>query len=102
VRRCHRQAARDFVAGTFAGQQHTSIGAKARWGVNASAKTKELRPLLDKVLITPPEVCATEILTGVARGKRRILTGNGARSVDFLSRLLPVRHVGIIKAVMGF
>lgn len=80
----------------------TSIGAKARWGVNASAKTKEIEPLLEKALITPPEVCANDILRGVARGKRRILTGNGARTVDLLSRLLPVRHVPILKATLGF
>jgi NAD(P)-dependent dehydrogenase (short-subunit alcohol dehydrogenase family) len=80
----------------------TSIGTKARWGVNAGAKTREMQPLLEKVLITPPEVCARDILRGVARGKRRILTGNGARSIAFFSRLLPVRHAGVLKAVMGF
>lgn len=81
----------------------TSIGAKARWGVNVAAATKEeIEPLLEKVLITPPEDCANDILAGVARGKRRILTGNGARSIAILSRLLPVRHVKILKAVMGF
>ncbi len=81
----------------------TTFGAKARWGVDASAAIrKEIEPLIEKVLITPPEVCAADILTGVARGKRRILTGNGARSIDILSRLLPVRHVGVLKAVLGF
>jgi NAD(P)-dependent dehydrogenase (short-subunit alcohol dehydrogenase family) len=80
----------------------TSIGAKARWGVNAGAKTKELEPRIEKILITPPETCAGDILRGVARGKRRILTGNGARSIDLFSRLLPVRHAGVLKAIMGF
>ena len=81
----------------------TTFGAKARWGANVSAATKEeIGPLIEKVLITPAEVCANDILTGVARGRRRILTGNGARKIDILSRLLPVYHVGILKAVMGF
>ena len=79
----------------------TSIGAKARWGVNAGTKTREMHALLDKILVTPPEDCARDILRGVARGKRRILTGNGARAIAFFSRLLPVRHVPILKALMG-
>jgi NAD(P)-dependent dehydrogenase (short-subunit alcohol dehydrogenase family) len=79
----------------------TSIGAKGRWGANAGAKTREMHGLLDKILVTPPEVCAGDILRGVARGRKRILTGNGARSIAFLSRLLPVRHVPILKALMG-
>ena len=81
----------------------TAIGAKARWGANVSADTKEeIGPLIEKVLITPAATCASDILAGVARGKRRILTGNGARSIDILSRLLPVRHVGVQKAALGF
>jgi NAD(P)-dependent dehydrogenase (short-subunit alcohol dehydrogenase family) len=79
----------------------TSISARGRWGVNAGAATKDLEPLFEKILLTPPEVCASDILRGVARGKRRILTGNGARPIDLFSRLLPVRHVRILKALMG-
>ena len=79
----------------------TSIGTKARWGINASAETKKLEPLLEKVLITPPEVCASDILRGVERRKRRILTGNGAWKIALLSRLLPVRHVGVSESGDG-
>jgi NAD(P)-dependent dehydrogenase (short-subunit alcohol dehydrogenase family) len=79
----------------------TSIGTKARWGVNAGPRTREMHALLEKILVTSPEACASDILRGVAHGKRRILTGSGARAIAFFSRLLPVRHVPILKALMG-
>jgi NAD(P)-dependent dehydrogenase (short-subunit alcohol dehydrogenase family) len=80
----------------------TNIGAKGRWGVHAGEKTKKLQPMLEKVLVTPARDCALDIVNGVARGKRRILTGSGARAIGILSRMFPVRHVGILRALTGY
>ena len=41
------------------------------------------------LLITPPEECAADILAGLRRGQRRILTGNKSRTIFWMSRLLP-------------
>ncbi len=81
----------------------TNIGAKGRWGKNVAPATRqEIEPLLETALVTPPEVCANDILVGIARGKKRILTGYGSRMISFLSRLLPVSHVWVQKKALGF
>jgi len=40
-------------------------------------------------LVTPAEECAKEILDGVERGAKRIVTGHSAKLVEMLQRLLP-------------
>ncbi|MBY0411680.1 MAG: hypothetical protein K2Q97_16530 [Burkholderiaceae bacterium] len=52
-------------------------------------------------MITPPEVCAREILNGVAKRKRKIVTGHKSRLVDFISRLLPTQYHWVIKRDVG-
>lgn len=51
----------------------------------------------EKMLITPPEDCAEEILRGIEAGKRRILTGNYARLVHFISRCFPNSYPSLLK-----
>lgn len=54
-----------------------------------------------QVLVTPPEVCAGQILSGVRAGKRRILTGSRARTVDWLARLFPESYPGVLRRLAG-
>ncbi|TJY58391.1 SDR family NAD(P)-dependent oxidoreductase [Sinimarinibacterium sp. CAU 1509] len=49
------------------------------------------------MLTTPPEVCATDIVRGVERGRKRIITGNKSTSLYWLSRLLPNHYPAIVK-----
>ncbi|MDH4053417.1 MAG: SDR family NAD(P)-dependent oxidoreductase, partial [Rubrivivax sp.] len=53
----------------------------------------------DKLLITPPERCAADILRGVERGKRRILTGNKATSLFWISRLFPNSYPRLLRLI---
>lgn len=53
----------------------------------------------DKLLITPPERCAADILRGVERGKRRILTGNKSTSLFWISRLFPDSYPRLLKLI---
>jgi NAD(P)-dependent dehydrogenase (short-subunit alcohol dehydrogenase family) len=53
----------------------------------------------DRLLITPPETCAADILAGVERGKRRIITGHKSTSLWWLSRWLPNRYPAVLKAL---
>lgn len=72
----------------------TSIDRSARKVASAGAPEDRVLAQLPRALVTSPEECARGILAGVARGRRRILVGSSARSVDWLQRLLPA-HYGI-------
>ena len=51
----------------------------------------------DKMLTTPPEECAADILAGLRRGQRRILTGNLSRTIFWMSRLLPNAYPALLR-----
>jgi short-subunit dehydrogenase len=54
----------------------------------------------DKMLTTSPERCAADILKGIHRGDRRILTGNNSTTMFWLSRIFPnayPRLLGLLK-----
>ena len=53
------------------------------------------------MLITPPADCAADIIAGVERGKRRIVTGHKSTSLFWLSRLMPNTYPGLLKALSG-
>lgn len=80
---------------------NTNIAKSARMGEQATEIEEGMRPVVDKLLSTPPADCARDILDGVARGKRRILTGNGVCVMDALARLFPEHYGPILKTVTG-
>ena len=47
--------------------------------------------------MTPPAVVAADILKGIVRGKRRILTGKLSSTLFWLSRLLPDRYPKVVQ-----
>ena len=51
----------------------------------------------DSLLITPPAECAADILQGLRRGKRRILTGNKSTTIFWMSRLLPNIYPSLLR-----
>jgi NAD(P)-dependent dehydrogenase (short-subunit alcohol dehydrogenase family) len=51
----------------------------------------------EKMLVTPPEECAEDILRGIVSGKRRILTGHFSRVVHFISRWFPNSYPSLLK-----
>jgi NAD(P)-dependent dehydrogenase (short-subunit alcohol dehydrogenase family) len=53
------------------------------------------------MLITPPEDCAANIIAGVERGRRRIITGHKSTSLFWLSRLMPNTYPRLLKALSG-
>jgi NAD(P)-dependent dehydrogenase (short-subunit alcohol dehydrogenase family) len=79
----------------------TQIARKARLGRNASPAIREMTAKFDHLLLTPPEVCAREILDGVARGKKKIMTGHRARTTDILARLFSTSYHWFVKRDAG-
>lgn len=51
----------------------------------------------EKILITPPEECAGDIIRGIRRGDKRILTGNKSSIFFWMSRLIPNLYPPLIK-----
>jgi len=55
--------------------------------------------LAEKLLLTPPDECAADIIRGIERGKRRVITGHKSTTLWWLSRLLPDRYPAILKTL---
>lgn len=75
----------------------THIETAGRRVHQADATEAGFSALAAKLLITPPEACAAAILAGVRKGRKRIVTGNKARSLFWITRLLPNRYPAILK-----
>ena len=74
----------------------TRIEQSGRRSVNAGAEESRFEGLAAKLLLTPPEQCAADILRGIEAGRRRILTGHRSRSLYWLSRLLPQSYPTVL------
>ena len=73
----------------------TNIAKAAK--MNDSLKTLGMDPAkssqqFDKLLRTPPEEAARQILNAVLKDKRRLLIGTDARLVDAFQRLFPTGY----------
>jgi len=77
----------------------TNIEKTGRRCAAAGEAEGSFKALADKLLITPPEECAADIIAGVERGKRRIVTGHKSTSLWWLSRFLPSRYPAVLKAL---
>jgi len=81
------------------GGVRTNIAAGARKSGSAGAIEGETERALEKMLVTPPEVCAAEILAGVARGRRRIFPAKYATTFRLISYLPPRWQDAVLRAL---
>ncbi|MFA5939956.1 MAG: SDR family oxidoreductase [Sinimarinibacterium sp.] len=63
----------------------------------AGAEEDRFLGLAEKLLTTPPEECAADILDGVRRGRKRVVTGNKSTTMFWLSRLFPNSYPTLLK-----
>jgi NAD(P)-dependent dehydrogenase (short-subunit alcohol dehydrogenase family) len=70
----------------------TNIDRAAPLGRSAGAYEKSLMMMAGRLLVTKPDRCALDIVEGVSRGRKRILTGKNARRAALLVRLLPTSY----------
>lgn len=75
----------------------TNIEKAARRSVNAGADEEFFSAAADKMLVTPPDVVAKDVLDGIVRGRDRILTGKYSRSMFWMSRFLPNGYPRILR-----
>ncbi len=77
----------------------TRIEKAARRAQAAGQEESAFEGMADRMLITPPEKCAADILAGIERGRKRILTGNLSTTLFWLSRLLPDAYPAVLRAL---
>jgi len=54
-----------------------------------------------RILTTPPEDCARQIVEGLVRGDKRLMVGSGARRLYWVSRLLPNSYGRLVRRAIG-
>jgi len=77
----------------------TNIEKAGRRCAASDAEEARFDRLADRLLLTPPEECAADIIVGVERGKKRIITGHKSTTLFWLSRLLPNGYPAVLKAI---
>jgi len=77
----------------------TSIEKAGRRCAAAGAAEDRFAGLADKMLLTSPEECADDILDGIRRGRRRIITGNKSSAMFWMSRLFPDSYPRLLNAL---
>jgi NAD(P)-dependent dehydrogenase (short-subunit alcohol dehydrogenase family) len=76
----------------------TNIDRAAPLGKFAGDYEKRILGTISEMLVTPPEDCARDIIEGVARGEKRIVTGKNAALVDYAARISPEYYGTVLKA----
>ena len=77
-------------------------GFEKRLRMSAVSGERELamKAKAPSLMSSSPESCAAAILTGVRRGKRRIVTGRHARLLFWLPRLFPSAYTRLLQPLM--
>ncbi len=75
----------------------TNIERAGRRVIAAGADEEKFAKQAENMLVTPAEICAAEIIRGLRKGRKRILTGNMSRTIYWLVRLLPDSYPAILR-----
>ncbi len=90
-----------LVSLVIPGGLRTGLAGNARIGERAESFEMTARQRITRRLRGSPDRAARNILAGVLRRRRRILTGPDAMILDVLARMFPVWHERIIAAGLG-
>ncbi len=75
----------------------TNIEKAGRRVKAAGSDEAKFSGMAEKILRTSPEECAAEIMHGLRKGQKRILTGNKSTSIFWLTRLFPNAYPTLLK-----
>jgi NAD(P)-dependent dehydrogenase (short-subunit alcohol dehydrogenase family) len=75
----------------------TNIEKGARWCAAAAEEETLFSQNSDKLLTTPPEDCAADIIRGLRKGKNRIITGNKSSTMFWMGRLFPNSYPKLLR-----
>lgn len=77
----------------------TNIERDGRRSAAAGTQESGFPSLAAKLLVTSPEACAVDIVAGLERGRKRIVTGHRSSTLYWLSRLLPDAYPAVLKVM---
>lgn len=66
----------------------------------AGTEEEGFAQLAARTLTTPPEKCAADIIAGLRRGDKRIITGNKSTSMWWMARLFPNAYPRLLKQLI--
>lgn len=75
----------------------TNIEKSGRRCKAAGSEEEKFAALANAMLLTPASVCANDIIRGLRKGSKRIITGNKARTMYWMSRLIPNSYPMLLK-----
>lgn len=75
----------------------TSIEKSGRTCAAATDEDRRISQHASKLLTTPPADCAADIIRGLRKGKKRIVTGNKSSTMFWMARLLPNSYPGLLR-----
>ena len=75
----------------------TSIEKSGRSCAAATDEDRQFSGQSDKLLVTPPADCAADILKGLLKGKKRIITGNKSSTMFWMARLFPNSYPSLLR-----
>ena len=74
---------------------------KAPKATHESTYERKVKQANVRQMTTTPDECARQIVDGLARGDRRLLVGNGARALHWISRLFPDSYGSLVRRKLG-
>lgn len=75
----------------------TNIEKAGRRCKAAGPVEEKFAALADKMLLTPAADCAADIIKGLSKGSKRIITGNKSTTMFWMSRLFPNSYPALLK-----
>jgi short-subunit dehydrogenase len=78
----------------------TGFENRSRVAEKVGQRERLMLQLAPGLMQTTPAQCANEILAGIRRGKRRIVTGRHSKLLYWLPRLFPASYPRLIKSLM--
>jgi len=88
-----------YATSVHPGGIKTQIADSARLGRYADDIERGLMGKVSGAFNTTADACARQILSGVAKRRRRLLVGSRAGTLDAVARLFPSSYHGILKAL---
>lgn len=80
---------------------NTHISSNALSAQHEGDYERRLAQAFNGQMTTAPEECARQIVAGLIRGDRRLLVGNGARTIHWISRLFPDTYGALMRRKLG-
>ena len=77
----------------------TNIDKTGRRCAASGTEEQAFDAMAQNMLLTPPGDCAADIIAGIERGRRRILTGHRSSALWWLSRFVPNRYPAVLRAL---